>query len=313
MYMPRLRARQFEVFAVLNSASALAAGGVVRPILEPVSVPNKLFFKRLGDIAEAGLRCVLVLNPSVGEIKDQSGWEALGDAYLEQGLLGFHGLAILSNAESDHIAMSSWVEKARASGAEFSVDIIHEPDLSVTLAGSSYRGIQVNVAEDRTVPTAYGLPLGGRPVIWAGDPFPALARNRDYVGKPESIFSTRVSGFASAGYAGVSDFLTVGRAFHTGGGPAYAVVIHLTYVVEGVVRLRHFCSESNETQDDPGGKFLEALAKLIEFVDLHSIASNIGIRGFQDLYKRQHYPGLGKVKELSMINHMQVIEKAILS
>ncbi|RNI17906.1 sce7725 family protein, partial [Flexivirga caeni] len=76
--------------------------------------------------------------------------------------------------------------------------------------------------------------------------------------------------------------------------------------------LKHFCSESNETQDDPAGKFFEALEKLIDFVDERSLPTNLGIDGFRDLYQRQHFPGLGKVKELSIMNHMLVMQDAII-
>lgn len=52
MYMPRLRARQHEVFAVRNCASSFAASSRVVPVLEPVAAPNDLFTRRLGAIAD---------------------------------------------------------------------------------------------------------------------------------------------------------------------------------------------------------------------------------------------------------------------
>lgn len=311
MYMPRMRARKHEILAVRNCAPMFAASGQVTPLLEPVKEPDDPFARRLSDISDAGVSCDLVLNPSVGALCGDGAWKRVGEFYRDQGLLGPHGLAILSNAQSDHQSMATWVEEALENGPEFTVDIVHELDLSITLRGDTYHRVRWNVAEDRTAPSSYGLPLGGRPVIWENDPFPALPRNRDYVGRPEGIFSTRVTSYTSAGYFGVSDFLTIGRRFQSGGGPAYAVVIHFTYLLNNVVRLKHFCSDSNETQDDPGGKFLEALAKLIEFVDSESIPSNLAIDGFRDLYVRQHFPGLGKAKELSMMNHMIVMERAV--
>ena len=62
MYMPRLRARQHEVFAVRNCASSFAASSRVVPVLEPVAAPNDLFTRRLGAIADEGGSCDLVLN-----------------------------------------------------------------------------------------------------------------------------------------------------------------------------------------------------------------------------------------------------------
>ncbi|GAB3076369.1 hypothetical protein GCM10027215_15010 [Nocardioides zeae] len=78
-----------------------------------------------------------------------------------------------------------------------------------------------------------------------------------------------------------------------------------------MVRIRHFCSDSNETQDDPGGKFLEALEKLVRFASDSSIRTNRGLAAFVDLHARQHFPGLGKVKEFSIMNHLEVMARAI--
>lgn len=313
MYMPRLRARQHEIFAVRNCAASFANSNQVVPILEPVKTPNDLLARRLADIAAQGASCDLVLNPSVGDMRGRDEWRALGDFYLAHNLLDNHSLAILSNADADHQSMAEWLANAKRDGASFAVDIVHELDLSVSLRGTTYHGVRWNIAEDRTVPSAYGLPLGGRPVVWANDPFPALPRNREYVGRAEGIFSTRATAFRSAGYLGISDFLTIGRRFESGGGPAYAVVIHLTYELAGVVRLKHFCSDSNDTQDDPGGKFLEALDKLVAFVQVARLPTNLGIDGLLDLHQRQHFPGLGKAKELAMMNHMLVMQAAVSS
>lgn len=308
MYLPRLRARQAEMLAVRSCASSFASSRNVTPVLEPVNTPDKVFLQRLNAIADDGLSCDLVLNPSVGEMSGREQWRGVGKTYMDNGLLSRHGLAVLSNANADHAAMAQWIEAARGSGLDLPVDIIHEPDLSASLKGNTYRGVRWNVAEDRTVPSMYGLPLAGHEVVWSSDPFPAMDRNRDYVGRPESIFSTRVAGYNSSGYIGISDFATIGRAYQSGGGPAYAVVIHFTYERAGTVRLQHFCSDSNDTQDDPGGKFLEALKKLISFVDAAGIPRNEAIRDLRDLYYRQHFPGLSKVKELSIRNHLLLMQ-----
>jgi hypothetical protein len=146
MYMPRLRARQHEVFAVRNCASSFAASSRVVPVLEPVAAPNDLFTRRLGAIADEGGSCDLVLNPSVGDLRSKGSWRGLGDYYLENDLLKHHGLAVLSNADADHAAMSRWISEARGAGHEFTLDIVHELDLSVTLQGATYHGVRWNIA-----------------------------------------------------------------------------------------------------------------------------------------------------------------------
>lgn len=311
MYMPRLRAAQHELFAVRACAAEFAASGNVSPILEPVKPLDARFASRVDAIASEGLTCSLVLNPSVGEHRSARGWERVGDFLIQNGLLDSHNLAIISGSDSDHSAMSDWVAEARSKGSEFDLDIIHERGGSTSLAGNTYRQVRYNVANDRTVPSSHGLPLSGKPVIWSADPFPIQNRNVDYVGKGESVFTTRASAYVAAGYAGISDFLTIGERYFTGGGPAYAVAIHLTYRSGDSILLRHFCSDSNDTQDDPAGKFFEALEKAVQFISSASLPSNPGIEALLDLYSRQHFPGLGKVKEYSMVNHMMVLARAV--
>ena len=311
MYMPRLRARQHEIFAVQKCAGVLSNSRIVTPIFEPVTVLDDKFANRLLGIASSGVSCDLVLNPSVGEYSARNRWSEIAEFYLAKNLLGPHNLAILSNADADHEAMARWVASARQGGVHFELDIVHELDMPVNLTGSMYRSVRLNVAEDRTVPSTYGLPMGGLPVVWSGDYFPGLPRNRDYLARGESIFSPRPFAYRSAGYAGISDFLTIGRAFSTGGGPAYAVVIHITYIENNAVRIRHFCSTSNDTTDDPGSKFLEALDKTVDFISTKQLPLNLGLSELVDLHQRRHFPGLGKVKELAMMNHILVMEDAV--
>jgi len=66
------------------------------------------------------------------------------------------------------------------------------------------------------------------------------------------------------------DFLIAGDEFSEGGGPAYAVALHLTLIDEEEdedMFVKHYISDRTNTPDDPAGKFLEALAKVVEDVN----------------------------------------------
>ena len=310
MYLPRLRARQGEVLAVRACAPAFSKGGNVVPILEPVTTLNENFVNRLDTIAASGLSCALVLNPSVGDYRHAGSWKVVGDFLSNEGLLGKHDLAVLSNADADHVKMAKWIAAERKN-TPFQLDVVHEVDISTTLTGRTYGNVRWNIAEDRTVAANYSAPLGSKPVVWSHDPFVNLERNADYWPRQESVFSNRPATYRSAGYVGISDYLTIGKTYRTGGALPFAVVIHFTYNEAGSIRIRHFCSDTNHTQDDTAGKFSEAVDKLLAFVAAKGLPSNIAIDQFADLQSRQHYPGLGKVKEISMENHMLVMQAAV--
>jgi hypothetical protein len=108
------------------------------------------------------------------------------------------------------------------------------------------------------------------------------------------------------------DFLIVGDEFMEAGGPAYAVAIHLTFIdsnEDDDMFVKHYISDRTETPTDPAGKFMEALHKLVNDVarPTSGIYGSEAIEEFEDLHRREHYPGLGYVKKLSMQHHIELI------
>lgn len=111
---------------------------------------------------------------------------------------------------------------------------------------------------------------------------------------------------------GFGDFLIVGNEFHEGGGPAYAVAIHLTFIdpdKDDAMYIYHFVSKTKDTPTDPAGKFGEALQKLIEKLESgdSKLLETTAIKEFRELHEKGHFPGLGYIKKLSMNHHIETI------
>ncbi|MBG0765379.1 MAG: sce7725 family protein, partial [Tissierellales bacterium] len=139
------------------------------------------------------------------------------------------------------------------------------------------------------------------------DGFRRRTRNADY--PASEYFSDLHKTYQSEGYYGFGDFSIVGDNFSSGG-PAYAVAIHLTYLKEnGDIWINHFISDRTERPVDPGGKFLEALRKLVAFLDKYPIIikNSQACQEFKGLFSAQRYPGLGYVKKLSMKHHIELM------
>ena len=97
-----------------------------------------------------------------------------------------------------------------------------------------------------------------------------------------------------------------------GGGPAYAVAIHLTFIdpdADEVMYIYHFVSTTKDTPTDPAGKFAQALDKLVKKLDggTSHLFDSSAIKEFRDLHKKGHFPGLGSVKKLSMNHHIETL------
>ena len=140
-----------------------------------------------------------------------------------------------------------------------------------------------------------------------------LMRNRDY--PPEEFFSDLHITYNRDGFDHFGDYLTIGEQYIEGGGPAYAVAIHLTYLKaddENTIWIKHYISDSNFDTSDPANKAKEALDKL--FVEQQSssfpIPTTPALQELLNYQARNHFPGLGMLKKLSMWHHLCVMASA---
>ena len=92
----------------------------------------------------------------------------------------------------------------------------------------------------------------------------------------------------------------------------YAVAIHLSYAEAQTnrIKVKHFVSDSNDDTSDIAGKFAEALDKLIAWCDQTGYDS-IAISEFRRFHENGHFPGLGTLKKLSLMNHIDLVLKLI--
>ncbi|HCT6430858.1 TPA: sce7725 family protein, partial [Enterobacter hormaechei subsp. hoffmannii] len=135
-------------------------------------------------------------------------------------------------------------------------------------------------------------------------------RNADH---PDSeFFSDLHLNYEEEGMNGFGDFLIVGDEFTESGGPAYAVAIHLTYINtkhEDEMYIYHFVSTTRDTPTDPAGKFAQSLDKLMAALNSGKsmLLETSAIKEFRRLHNPSHFPGLGTVKKLSMIHHIETL------
>lgn len=150
----------------------------------------------------------------------------------------------------------------------------------------------------------------GTPVLLA-DPFERQAKNEDY--PPREFFSDLHKRYAQEGFGGFGDFLIVGNHYTEGGGAAHAVAIHLTNREgTGDIWIRHFVSDRTRGTADTPGKFLEALRKTARFIRSgENWHRTEGCLEFLALEQRQHFPGLGFVKKISMKHHIALMDRVL--
>ncbi|AUZ55966.1 hypothetical protein B1L07_13705 [Stenotrophomonas acidaminiphila] len=304
-YHPYFRGKQYELICIKENAELLSNAGFC-PVVEPVRNDIGSMLRCLSEIEKHKGRAYIVANPGCGTLKVGLGDEfraslsklidastGLAWIYRTQGLedgstkIPAEPVALLHDRSADASAIKASVTKSEAS---FSRNIFIDAKDSGTLYRRNFKG------EDR---------------VLVRDGF-RKKKNSDYLDPEIEHFSDLHLTYQEEGMDGFGDFLTVGDEYADGGGPAYAVAIHLTFLdedKESSMFIRHFVSDSNLTPADPAGKFSEALAKLAAAVRAPNskIAVTKAVAEFLELHDRGHYPGLGYVKKLSMQHHLELM------
>lgn len=305
MYYPYFRGKQFELLALRESATVLADSGFV-PIIEPVRESLNGLERALDAVGRAGGRAIIIVNPRHGDHK--TGGDVIHtflDAYRDNDAISVGVLLLSSTPTEEAVArVQAYSDRPRA--------LIHAGftearPLADALADRMSEVTNVFIEDQANM--LYRRHFTESTRVLVRDGF-EQKKNADY--DPLDPFSDLHATYTDMGMQGYGDFVTVGDRFSEGGGPAYAVAIHLTFVdpdKDEAMFVYHFVSDSNDTPTDPAGKFGQALTKLIARLDSGDsmLLETTAIQEFRRLHEARHFPGLGFVKKLSMRHHIETL------
>lgn len=306
MYYPYFRGKQFELITIREMAALLAEKSFV-PVIEPVREALGGLKKTLSAVCAAGGRAIVIVNPYHGDHQEDG---TSITSLLQDGFIGSDNIAagILLRSEMTIDEVMTCYERH----ADHHPVLVHAGFTAPkALAAELEDGMPslTNVFVEDHAKLLYRKHFGRSTRILVRDGFKRL-RNADYPVMEE--FSDLHVTYGDLGMAGFGDFLIVGDVYSEGGGPAYAVAIHLTFIdpdKDDVMYIYHFVSDTKDTPADPAGKFAQALAKLI--TKLNSGSSHIleteAVKEFRDFHAKGHFPGLGYVKKLSMKHHIETL------
>lgn len=307
MYHPYFRGKQFELITIREMAPLMAASGFV-PIIEPVREALKGLERALTEICKAEGKAIVIVNPFHGDHAEDGGNIT---ALLENGFLREGGImaGVLLRNDMDIDDALDCYEKHKAHSptfihAGFTEAKLLAERLSERLADTSH------IFFEKHCHKLYRKHFkGAAKRVLLRDGF-ERRRNADH--PAVELFSDLHLTYDEEDMDGFGDFLIVGDDYSEGGGPAYAVAIHVTFIApdeDEVMFIYHFVSTTKDTPTDPAGKFAQALDKLIEKLDGGSshLFESSAIKEFRELHKKGHFPGLGTVKKLSMNHHIETL------
>ena len=301
MYFPYLRGRQFELIALRELAEQNLISNHIFPIIEPVKLSSTLT-KTLKIYQENNRNAAIIYNPCVGGLSNE--------------ILNNHSENKICKNLAE-IAKESTILKAFH--LEKSIKAIAE-ELSNIILIATEREDSVyynDIYEAKTEPKYTLMPdesdfrrnIRNHNRVLLADNFIKRTRNVDYYNNPDEFYTSDHLYYKTDDYVGFADYSVVGNDYTESGFAPYAVAIHIVYFDgKNNMRVHHFISDTNDDYTDTTGKFYEALKKLIEW-NKEKQLDTCAIKEFQKLYDEQTYPGLGTVKKLSIMHHIELVSR----
>lgn len=296
MYFPILRGKQFELSAIRELAE-LTSG--FSPVIEPVRANSVSLVKTIKTLGENKIIPYVIINPSIGDFEEKSP-KILQDLDGNKDSSGLFIPCVKIRDASDASAISLFESLSGRDAAVFVEDGI-DKKLIAAIDGSVCTFVRHNLPD--------GALSRLKNIVLYGDFFNKQERNADYGSK--SVFSSLHIKYRKYENAiGFGDFTILSEDYSESGGPAYVVTIHLSYIDEDEfdsMYVRHFSSFDDASPANPGGKFKDALRKLVRFSEKNPelLYDTEGLKEFLELHKQGHFPGLGQVKKVSMKHHIE--------
>ncbi|MHA3081914.1 sce7725 family protein [Acinetobacter sp. ANC 5383] len=293
MYYPILRGKRSEFLAIKELLENTDISKVV-PIIEPVRSGFSELIAAIKTLNGYDIEPLIIVNPNKGDFNKKHTF--IYDQLLAQD----NNIKFIPCLDTSDEKYLTYLEKLD----NFSLFTNGITDEVVQLSHKA-KFTFVGCATSETILDKMNS------VILYGDFFQSQKRNADY--PQESYFSDLHTSFYNKPNAvGFADYTITGKDFSDSGGPAVVVTIHASYLKDAnydQMFVRHYLSYDDGEQKNPGDKFKDALEKFITEIEAKNLnfEETFAISKFKNLHLIKHFPGLGQVKKLSMMHHIETI------
>jgi hypothetical protein len=304
MYFPYLRGKQFELIALREMISIMSENkDKISPVIEPVR-NSSTFNITIKELANNNINFNIIVNPKVGDLVNNTG-TILDIIKREIPDFNNYQIAIIIDEKTDVEEIISTIKKNDLSFT--GLTLIHNSIISNIEDIIEHNDVVYNLISLQKTSKRYYRKFEDYTRVELDDNFISQQKNSDYLLNEDTFFSEEHLYYKEEGFIGFADYLTIGEPYSESGFLPYAVAIHISYAdKKNKIRIKHFVSDSNEDTSDIAGKFAEALDKLIDWANSNGINSE-AMNIFRDLYKNKHFPGLGSIKKLSIMHHIELV------
>lgn len=308
MYFPYVRGRQYELLALRELIENDILSSKIIPIIEPVKLSPTLL-KTMETFVKKDKELIIICNPAVGTFGSDMN---KADVAKDKNKAMF--LSLLGNGKilKGHIMKKN--SKSFIDIWKYKMNT-EKDDWIVINNNREYQEQYSEIFYDIT-PRFVFIPDESsfrrqvrRNRILLVDRFNKRDRNSAYSDNEDEFYSDDHRFYEDDGFKGFADFSIIGNDYLESGFAPYAVAIHIVYFKDENLRVHHFVSDTNDDIQNPAKKFYEATEKLYNWVLSNNIQHTRGLDGFIEHYNNQTYPGLGSVKKLSLMHHLELIGK----
>lgn len=308
MYFPYLRGRQFELLALRELLDKDLIGEKILPVIEPIKL-NSTLAKTMEIFHKKNHSYAMIMNPTVGELSELQ--EISEILWLDD--KNIKNIADMLETHNNIIRayiVNTNTQKILKSNAQISDLMMVNPKEECI---DEYKKIYPNeepifslIPDNRTF-----IRQTKNSGVLLVDHFRKAAKNADYKKAEDEFFSEDHLYFLSDGFKGFSDYSIIGADFNESGFAPTAVAIHIVYFDErNRLMIHHFVSDSNKGTNDPARKFGEAVAKLIDWLEENkNVYITEALKQLMQCYQEGKYPGLGTVKKLSIMHHLELMNR----
>lgn len=307
MYYPYLRGKQFEYIAIRELLKKDKLYNHVIPIIEPVSITASMT-KTMQLFVDQHRILIQLQNPKVGNFLD--------DLEIEKEKENKYASDFEKISENNYIKKAYFVaDKNDYDNMKDDYDyiILVNPDLINMFNKKQLISYTYFVPDDRVFRTRFKA----EKKILLEDNFEKKERNADYE-EIDEFFSRDhldIPGTenSSSEYQGFSDYSIIGKDFSESGFAPRAIAIHIVYLDDNYeLRINHFVSNDNYSIKDPANKYRQAVTKLEKWhrsksPEFKERNDSIGLKQFLSDAETGEYSGLGVIKKLSIMHHMEII------
>ncbi|MFN4084926.1 MAG: sce7725 family protein [Spirosomataceae bacterium] len=306
MYLPYLRARQFELLALRELLNSQKLHTEITPILEPIKTSSNNLELAFSAFQANDRNAFLIVNPTVGEAKGNSSifleYLQKKDGYTFIPAFYYDNNAdfILSSIKEYNLKECMIIMSSDMDAKNFRLtNVLFNESVKYIVLSDPQKNRALNNLVKNSRKKCFRL----------DDLFEKRKNNSEFLDIEAHKFSEEHRYFSGDNYTGFSDYTVIPSEYSEGGSQPKAIVIHLTYLDDEMdIWIRHFTSTTNDSTSDIQGKFGEALRKAIAFVENKRL-NNLAIDELKNYYSRGHYPGLGTIKKISIKNHLLVVGK----